>query len=106
MSEIDQGLENFIACIKDSEIYREYRTQLELLKANPELKRQVDDYRKRNYELQKAEDMDFAKLDSFWQEYYDFRMDPLVDSFLAAELAFCRMMQEVSFKLTESLDFE
>ena len=35
-----------------------------------------------------------------------FREDPLVEEFLDAELAFCRMMQEIDVKLAEAMDFE
>ena len=35
-----------------------------------------------------------------------FRENPLVDDFLRAELAFCRMMQEVYVLLADEVDFE
>ena len=46
------------------------------------------------------------KLDDFEREYEKFREDPLVEEFLDAELAFCRMMQEIDVKLAEAMDFE
>ena len=46
------------------------------------------------------------KLDAFEREYEKFREDPLVEEFLDAELAFCRMMQEIDVKLAEAMDFE
>ena len=52
-----------------------------------------------------SEDLDFAKLSAFQEEFKTFRENPLVDSFLAAELDFCRMMQSVNFRLVESVDF-
>ena len=106
MEQLEQGLQDFIEAIRQTEVYQEYHRQLALVKQDPELKRQIDDYRKRNYEMQMSEDMDFAKLEAFRQEFLEFRQNPLVDNFLAAELAFCRMMQDVTFKLTESLEFE
>ena len=47
-----------------------------------------------------------AKLDAFEKEFEEFRANPLVDDFLRAELAFCRMMQEVNVQITAELDFE
>ena len=104
--EVRLALENLIQTIKGDEVYREYRKQLDLLRQSPELKRQVDDFRKRNYDMQMNEDLDFAKLTAFQEEFKTFRENPLVDSFLAAELDFCRMMQNVNFRLVESMDFE
>ena len=43
---------------------------------------------------------------AFEQEYEKFRENPLVDDFLRAELAFCRMMQEVYVLLADEVDFE
>ncbi len=106
MSEVEQGLETFLHVILASDVYKEYKEALLEVKKQPTLKAQIDDYRKRNYDLQMSQDMDFAKLEAFRVEYLNFRKDPLVDRFLASELALCRMMQEIEFRLTEALDFE
>ena len=68
----------------------------------------IDEYRIRNFELQNsayAEDL-LDKMEAFEREYEKFRENPLVEGFLDAELAFCRMMQEIEVKLTEAVDFE
>ena len=54
-------MQNFIASIRETDIYAEYREALEELKKDPDLKRRV---------------------------------------------AFCRMMQDMTYKITEALDFE
>ncbi len=105
-SSVEQSLDNLIDTIKSDDIYLEYKKQLDLLRQDPELKRQVDDFRKRNYDMQMDGDLDFAKLESFREEYREFRTNPLVDSFLAAELDFCRMMQNINFKIIDAVDFE
>lgn len=46
------------------------------------------------------------RVEAFEQEYEKFRENPLVDDFLRAELAFCRMMQEVYVLLADEVDFE
>jgi len=106
MSAVEESVKNLIETIKKSEEYLEYRKQLELLKQDPDLKRQVDEFRTRNYEMQMSEDMDFGTLAKFQSEFKAFRENPLVDSFLAAELDFCRMMQKINFSITEAIDFE
>ena len=45
-------------------------------------------------------------MDAFEKEYEKFRENPIVDDFLKAELAFCRLMQEINMIITEELDFE
>ncbi|MBR1862455.1 MAG: YlbF family regulator [Lachnospiraceae bacterium] len=103
---VKEALDGLIKAIKEDEVYKEYHAQLDLLRQNPELKRQVDDFRKRNYEMQDSEDFDFARLNAFQDEYKTFRENPLVDSFLAAELDFCRMMQNINFDIVEAVDFD
>ena len=83
-----------------------YRQELEKVKQYPELKAQIDDFRKRNFEFQQSTDSNFSKLDSFEREYETFRENPMVSDFLAAELAFCRLMQRLNTRITAELRFE
>lgn len=105
---VQKATDNFIEEIRKSGIYREYDCQKEKLKKQPELFEKVTEYRQRNYALQTetpAEEL-LDRLDAFEREYEEFRANPLVDDFLRAELAFCRMMQEVNVLITAELDFE
>ncbi|MCR4791571.1 MAG: YlbF family regulator [Lachnospiraceae bacterium] len=107
MEQIDEALDNFISSIRETDIYKEYRTALEELKKDPELKRRVDDFRQRNYNFQQSDEIDLNEYDQFRSEMVGFRAsDPRVDAFLDAELALCRMIQDASYKITEALDFE
>jgi len=45
-------------------------------------------------------------MDEYEKEYEKFRENPVVESFLQAELAFCRMMQELNVLIMDHLDFE
>ena len=106
--EVQKALEQLAQAIKDSDIYREYRRQSEKVDNTGDMREKIDEYRVRNFELQNSvqtEDL-LDKLDAFEREYEKFREDPLVDEFLDAELAFCRMMQEIDVKLAEAMDFE
>ena len=103
-----KALEQLAQAIKDSDIYREYRRQSEKVDNTGDMREKIDEYRVRNFELQNSvqtEDL-LDKLDAFEREYEKFREDPLVEEFLDAELAFCRMMQEIDVKLAEAMDFE
>ena len=103
MMEVQEALEQLAQAVKESEVYREYRRQ-----SAGDMREKIDEYRVRNFELQNSvqtEDL-LDKLDDFEREYEKFREDPLVEEFLDAELAFCRMMQEIDVKLAEAMDFE
>ena len=106
MNNLETATDNYITAIRDSEVYRTYRAELEKVKQYPELKEQIDDFRRRNYEFQSSPDSDFEKLDRFEKEYENFRENPLVADFLAAELDFCRMMQRLNIYITAELQFE
>ncbi len=106
MRNMEDAVLGFIGAIKDSEEYRDYTREKERVKQFPELKEQIDEYRRRNYVMQNSEDTVFENIEEFEREYADLWEKPLVADFLAAELAFCRMMQEVNLRVTESLDFE
>ena len=97
--EVQKALEQLAQAIKDSDIYREYRRQSEKVDNTGDMREKIDEYRVRNFELQNSvqtEDL-LDKLDAFEREY---------EEFLDAELAFCRMMQEIDVKLAEAMDFE
>lgn len=102
------AVDTFIDAIKNTEIYQKYLEQLQKIKQYPEKYARVNEFRQRNYELQNSEQTDdlFDKIDAFEKEYEKFREDALVDDFLRAELALCRMMQKIDAMITEKLDFE
>lgn len=106
MNTIDIALNRLAAAILDSPEYQEYDKQRKRVNEYPELKAQIDEFRKRNFELQTSADNAFEKLEEFEKEYSDFRENPMVSDFLAAELAFCRMMQDINLRLTEAMHFE
>ena len=106
LNRLESATEEYIAAILSSEEYVTYRQELEKVKQYPELKAQIDDFRKRNFEFQQSTDSNFSKLDSFEREYETFRENPMVSDFLAAELAFCRLMQRLNTRITAELRFE
>lgn len=107
-NDMEIALKKFVKSIKETDTYKKYVFQLEKLKRYPEYYEKVNEFRQRNFEIQNATQVDdmFDKLDAFEKEYEKFRENPLVDDFLRAELALCRMMQEISVYMTGELDFE
>lgn len=103
---VNEAVEHLVGAIRNTDAYLEYQKQLARVKEQPELKRQIDDFRTRNFELQTSKDTNFDKIDQFTRENEAFRENPLVSDFLAAELAFCRMMQEIGLYVTDQMRFE
>ena len=103
---VNEAVKQLVEAIRNTDAYLEYQRQLARVKDQPELKRQIDDFRIRNFELQTSKDTNFDKIDQFTRENEAFRENPLVSDFLAAELAFCRMMQEIGLYVTDQMRFE
>lgn len=106
MNNIDVSLQQLIAAILSSETYHAYDVQRNLVKQQPELKAQIDEYRALNLKLQTNENTTFEEIDKFEREYAAFRENKMVEDFLAAELSFCRMLQDINMRLTEAMNFE
>lgn len=106
MGDLNGALNNYVEEILSTEEYQTYIRELAKVKEFPELKAQIDDYRRRNYELQSIADNDYSKLDMFEKEFEALRENPLVSDFLAAELAFCRLMQGLNATVISKLNFE
>ena len=107
-SEIMEAAKKFAAIIQETDTYKEYYNQREKVKKQPELYDKVNEFRQKNFDLQNESDSEdlFDRMEAFDQEYAKVREDPLVDDFLRAELAFCRMMQDVEILLAAEIDFE
>ncbi len=103
---MEQSLQAYIEKLLKSKEYQKYVEQRERVKQYPDLKKQIDEFRRRNFEMQNSEDLVFEKIEFFEKEYEDFRDNPLVADFLEAELAFCRMMQRHYGEVMRAIDFE
>lgn len=105
---IEEATKKFAAYIQEFDTYKEYRYQREKLKKQPELYEKVNEYRQRNFDLQNETDSEdlFDRMEAFEREYAKFRENPLVEDFLRAELAFCRLMQDINVLLSAEIDFE
>ena len=110
MLELHDELGEFIVKLKQTEVYREYEEQRNRLAEQPELKQRVDDFRRRNYELQTRNYPEniYDEMERFQRESEHLRDIPLVHDFLAAELALCRMIQRVTTTIVEAVseDFD
>ncbi len=108
MDAIDVCLGALIDAILSSEEYRQYRALQEQISLEPEKEKAINNFRRRNYLLQRNKDnIDlFDEIDKLEQEFREFRKEPLVEEYLSAELSVCRLVQRINRKLMEQVNFD
>ncbi len=103
---MEHALNAYIQEILVSPEYTKYAQIRDKVKLYPDLKAQIDEFRKRNFEVQRSEGSAFEKMEEFERQYGEFMDIPMVSEFLEAELAFCRMMQRNNLTIMEAIRFE
>lgn len=106
--EVKNSLENLVTAIKSSKEYQEYWEAKEEVEKDSEKMRNLNKYRTKIYDIQNGGGGDdlYYRIDRIEHESEQFRSDSLIDKFLAAELALCRMVQEINWTLIEELNFD
>ena len=101
MLQVKNELDQLINAIRNSDVAQKYEEIRKTVEQDAELSRQINEFRRRNFELQTQTypDQMMEVSDSFTKEYACFRENPLVQEFLEAELAYCRMLQEVTTEI-------
>ena len=94
MRRIDELKKEIIHEILNSEEYREYRRLQSEIDRTPDLKRQVDEFRMRNFELQNSENVP------------DMRNQDIVNRYLMTEITFCRFMRDIYKDIAEAVDMD
>ena len=100
MQKIDQLKSDIAHTIKESAEYKEYM--------DPNLKRSIDEFRRRNYEIQncgQVEDI-FAAQEELNNQYKDMRNQNMVNRYLLAEVCLCRMVQDICRTVVDAIDFD
>lgn len=108
MNQVEQALGCLIDRLKESDEYIRYRAIQDRIHGLPELEKEINEFRNKNYLMQNSNgtiDL-YEETDRMEREYREWRKNPLVSEYLAAESALCHMMQEISWTLIEALDFE
>lgn len=108
MNQIEEKTSALVQAVLESEEYRHYLEVRKKLKEDPAKERQVDEYRRHVYRLQNEQkDVDmFEEIDRLVQETASFRVEPLVEDYMSAELEVCRLVRYINGKLMESLDVD
>ena len=98
-------MEALIQALLESEEYQNYFRYEEELNKDSELRRRVDEFRGKNFRLQRQEGIDlFEAVDHLESEYVELRSNALVNAYLEAELDVCRMLQQVQEQFRNGID--
>ena len=103
---VKAAAESLVSAIRQSEVYQTYLSAKEEIMQMPVLKAQMDEFRKRNYELQNLTVNVLEETEKLQQEFASMLDNAMVRRYLNAENAFCRLIQQVNWQLIEELDFE
>ncbi len=108
MNRVDECINLLTEALRESPEYQKYQEMRAKLHQDPEKERQVNEFRKRTYLLQNSrEQIDlFTEIDRLQQESAPLRAQPDVTEYLAAELALCRMVQHINYRLMQEIDFD
>ena len=106
--QVAEKTRELVAALKQSDVYLEYKRQLKRVRENPELYHRVNEYRNEGFALRNdpSEEGALARQEAYVQRYQDILSQPVVEDFLAAELALCRKMQEIERTLVDGIDFD
>lgn len=98
---------SLIEAIRSSSVYIEYHSALEDIQKHPELKELADSYRIDRYRAFHAESpTGFEIFDDLEEKRDELAEYPQIDRFLKAELALCRVLQEVGSSVTGAMCFD
>ena len=85
--------------IKASEEYKQYRAAKEKVDGNPEIRKMLDDFQAKQFELQAkqltGEEMGPEMMENIQRLYAIVAADPLAAEYLQCEMRFQLMMQDV-----------
>lgn len=94
--------------IKDSEEYQAYIKAKKRVKENQELYQAMNDFRRKNFELQGFDDgiNRYEEIHKISLQYEQVLRNPLVNEFLVAEQVFSRKLTEVYEVIAEGLELD
>ncbi len=106
MNQVQELTKDLALAIEGCEEYVRYQKAKQALYKYPILKKKADEFRKRNYHLQKSGTDIFDESEKLLAEYAQVIEHPIVWEYLNAEGALCRLVREVNWSVLENLDFE
>lgn len=107
MNNMDLLVEELHDAIRESEEYKKYHQLLGEIKLHPDLYALVNQYRRRNFQLQMAETESFLDANEQVQrEFATVYSDTLAKDFLLAEVILCKKIREINDSILEVADID
>lgn len=106
--QVKEELDVFIQAVRNTDVAKIYEEVRNKVMQDAQLAYQIDEFRKNNYlmQMQTYPDQMMDSSDRFARENEGFRQNPLVQEFLEAELAYCRMLQEITSDILSVIPLE
>ncbi len=107
MLEFDKETKEFVAQLKQSHIYLEYLTAKEEAIKDENLWNRIMDYRRNRFDMSSILNGReiYDRIEIFERDYADLYDNEIARNYLDAELALCRLLQDISLSLVADLDF-
>lgn len=107
MGKIEELKTELIQAVLESPEYREYKRLETEISRDADLKRSVDEFRRRNFEIQYNDEIQNVEecVSQLEEQYADIRGQGLVKNFLTAEICLCRLVQDICISVVDVLDF-
>lgn len=108
MQDMDDLKAQLRKAIQNSNEYVEYKRLEAVIMRNPDLKRQIDEFRRRNFEIQNSEECGdiLEATENLNAQFSDMRSQETVNRYLNAEVCLCRLVQDLCFTIVDAVDFE
>lgn len=95
---------------KKSNVYVEYLKNKSIIEADPELKQQVDEFRKKSFEIQLAHNYgvynSYENLIHLSEENDELLFKPIVRDFINAELILSKTLSKLYNCIAEEIEFD
>lgn len=108
MDAYEKSKEALLAALTGCEIYTQYLEKKQALDEEPEKKRLVNAFRQRNYTFRSSQYLENydQELDKLAADIEALRTDRVIDEFLTAELALCRLLQTLAGDILAAVDMD
>lgn len=107
MDAVNRNIHALLTSVQKSDVYKTFKKQEAILEKDPELAERVRHFRAENFRLQNGECGNLLQgAEELARESAELRRNPKVNAYLDAELALCRMMQQICKTLTDGIEIK
>ena len=108
MRNVEESKNVLLEAIRESDSFQRFNESKKKIEGREDLKRQIDDYRRRCYLLQSgssSEELD-TEIQKVRTDREILKTDPIIQEYLDSELDLCRMLQRISIEIMNVTDLQ